>query len=99
MRVRIVGAEFERDLKALFGLRPLAVVRKQASELPLSINLTDQNVMVPGRKISDKDSLKLVARIALSGSPAATTGDLYSEAVWARGQNGQTAIHIDSTVP
>ncbi len=78
---------------------PLAVVRKQASELPLSINLTDQNVMVPGRKISDKDSLKLVARIALSGSPAATTGDLYGEAVWARGQNGQTAIHIDSTVP
>lgn len=78
---------------------PLAVVRKQASELPISINLTDQNVMVPGRKISDKESLKLVARIALSGSPAATAGDLYGEAVWARGQNGQTAIHIDSTVP
>ena len=78
---------------------PLAVVRKQASELPMSINLTDQNVMVPGRKISDKDSLKLVARISLSGSPTAKPGDLYGEAVWARGQNARTAIHIDSTVP
>lgn len=58
---------------------PLAAVRKTAGELPLSITLDDSSAMSPQLKLSQYDSVKIVARISRGGSPTAQSGDLFGE--------------------
>ncbi len=58
---------------------PLAAVRKTAGELPLAITLDDSSAMSPQLKLSQYDSVKIVARISRGGSPTAQSGDLFGE--------------------
>ena len=78
---------------------PLAVDRRLASELPTTVVLSDKNAMVQGRLLSDQSSIRLVARISLSGSPLASSGDLFGETDWRQGQDRATEIVIDRAVP
>jgi cytochrome c-type biogenesis protein CcmH len=77
------------------GGPPLAVVRATASELPMSVRLTDANAMMEGVTILDQSELELVARVSLSGSPAQRPGDLYGAVNYVRGNSGSTRIRID----
>ncbi|MCL4791632.1 MAG: hypothetical protein KJ040_06215 [Gammaproteobacteria bacterium] len=62
---------------------PLAVVRRLASELPLSLRISDADLMLPdGPGLAGLKSAALVARIANGGNPVAQPGDLYGEASW-----------------
>lgn len=54
---------------------PLAIARKTLGDLPLSITLTDAMAMMPAMKLSMFDDVELLARISLSGSASAQTGD------------------------
>jgi len=81
------------------GGPPLAVERHQARELPLSIELTDEDAMVPGRNLSSAGEVEIVARVALGGQPTATTGDLYGSVEIADGGATQTRIEIDQIQP
>jgi cytochrome c-type biogenesis protein CcmH len=55
---------------------PLAIVRKQVSELPLTVNLTDAMAMMPNMKLSNFEQVKLLARVSKSGNAMQQPGDL-----------------------
>ncbi len=80
------------------GGPPLAVVRRGSNELPLIIEMSDENAMMQGVKISSMPELQLVARVSLSGSPAAKSGDLFGEVKYSREEGQQVAIVIDQVV-
>ncbi len=55
---------------------PLAIVRKQVSGLPLTVQLTDALAMMPTMKLSNFEQVKLLARISKSGNAMKQPGDL-----------------------
>jgi cytochrome c-type biogenesis protein CcmH len=55
---------------------PLAIVRKQASELPITFKLDDSMAMAPNMKLSDFQQLVVGARISKSSNAAPRAGDL-----------------------
>lgn len=80
---------------------PLAVVRRQASELPLSLSIGDADLMLPdGPGLAALKSAVLVGRIANAGNPVAQPGDLFGEAGWSPvdGNAGVVSIRIDQVV-
>lgn len=58
------------------GRMPLAAVRRQASELPLEVELNDGMAMMPGAELSSVDEVEIGARISNSGQAIAAPGDL-----------------------
>lgn len=63
--------------QALSGPKmPLAIVRKQISELPLTVSLTDAMAMTPAAKLSSFKQVKLLARVSKSGGATPQPGDL-----------------------
>jgi len=65
---------FARPVK---GARmPLAIVRKQASDLPLTVTLDDSMAMTPAMVLSKFDQVTIGARISKSGQAMPASGDL-----------------------
>ena len=58
---------------------PLAVVRKQVKDLPLTITLSAANVMLPNLKLENFKQVKIFARISKSGQVMPQAGDLQGE--------------------
>jgi cytochrome c-type biogenesis protein CcmH len=58
---------------------PLGVRRIIDPALPLEITISDQDSMMKERQISSESTIQLQARISLTGTPAANTGDWQSE--------------------
>jgi cytochrome c-type biogenesis protein CcmH len=81
------------------GGPPLAVIRRDSSELPLKIDLSDANTMMEGMSLKDHGTLRLVARLSLNGRPGAQPGDLFGEVDYAREDGIATSIVIDQIVP
>jgi len=57
---------------------PVGVRRIIGPQLPLEMTITDQDSMIKERQISTMNEVSLQARISLTGSPSATTGDWQS---------------------
>ncbi len=76
---------------------PLAAVRKQVKDLPLDVMLDDSMAMMPQLKLSGFEAVKVGARISLSGTPKAQTGDLFSEKTAVKAGD-QVELVIDSIV-
>lgn len=55
---------------------PVAIVRKQVQDLPLTVNLDDSTAMGPMAKLSSLEQVEVVARISKQGTPTANPGDL-----------------------
>ncbi len=63
--------------QALSGPKmPLAIVRKQVSDLPLTVSLNDSMAMMPDMKLSNFANVKLLARVSKSGNAMSQPGDL-----------------------
>lgn len=58
---------------------PLAILRRQASELPLSFSLDDSMAMTPTMKISGFPQVIVEARISKSGQATVQSGDLIGQ--------------------
>lgn len=101
-----LAGRMERGL-ALFVLArrseggpPLAVVRRSSDELPLTVELSDNDAMLAGQDLSSTPQVQIVARISRSGTPQAQSGDLYGEVEYATtAEQGNVNIIIDRIVP
>jgi cytochrome c-type biogenesis protein CcmH len=82
------------------GGPPIAVTRRTASQLPLLIELTDRDAMIAGRGLSSgAGALTVVARIARSGAPTASSGDLEGRVSYDLRRTAPADLVIDSIVP
>ena len=62
--------------KALTGPpMPLAIVKKQVSDLPITVTLDDKMAMMPSMKLSNFTAVKVVARVSKSGTAMPQKGD------------------------
>jgi cytochrome c-type biogenesis protein CcmH len=77
---------------------PLAILRKQVKDLPLSFELNDSMAMSPQMKMSNFDQVVVVARVSKSGNAMPQSGDLMGmSAPLALGSKG-IKITIDQPV-
>ena len=79
---------------------PLAAIKRQARELPVSVVLDDSSLLRPGTSLSQFQQLKLGARVSRSGQPVAQSGDLQStvEVVEVASKEA-ILLHIDQRLP
>jgi cytochrome c-type biogenesis protein CcmH len=78
---------------------PIAVTPRRLAELPVRVDLSDLNAMVPGRPLSGFAEFEVVARVSLSGSPAAQSGD-WSGSLIVSANSGQTIdLVINQEIP
>lgn len=77
---------------------PIAVTRRQLSELPAVIELGDRDSMIPGRTLSGFAEFELVARVSVSGSPAAQPGDWFAAKIVRPADSAEVALSIDEEV-
>ena len=86
--------------RAMQGPRmPLAIARKQVSDLPVSVTLDDSQAMMPAMKLSNFDQVVVGARISKSGNAMPQSGDLQGSRSPVSTTETQTIeISIDSRV-
>ncbi len=58
---------------------PLAILRKSASELPITVTLDDSMAMMPSKNLSSVQKVTVIARISSSGSAMLQSGDLIGK--------------------
>ncbi len=77
---------------------PLAILRKQVKDLPLSFSLDDSMAMSPEMKMSNFDQVVVVARVSKSGNAMPQPGDLQGMSKpLALGSSG-VKVYIDQPV-
>jgi cytochrome c-type biogenesis protein CcmH len=78
---------------------PLAILRKQVKDLPLTFNLNDSMAMSPQMKMSNFDQVVVLARISKSGNAMPQSGDMQGMSKpLALGSTG-IKITIDQPIP
>jgi len=87
--------------RAVNGPRmPLAIVRKQVSDLPVTVTLDDSMAMTPAMVLSAFDPVTIGARISRSGNAIPQSGDLQGSMTPVSTQSdSRLDILIDATVP
>ena len=78
---------------------PIAVSRIRVSELPTLVSLSDAQSMVEGRNLSGFAEVELLARVSLSGGPAAQSGDWFGSLIMRPADNNSVILTIDRQVP
>lgn len=75
---------------------PLAAKRMQVRDLPAEIKLSDQDAVVPGRRLSAYDAVTVTARVAKAGTPAPRSGDLEGRQDWNKADGKPLTLVIDT---
>jgi cytochrome c-type biogenesis protein CcmH len=78
---------------------PIAVSRRMLSELPATVSLSDAQSMVEGRNLSTFAEIELLARVSLSGGPAAQSGDWFGSLIVRPAEKAVVTLTIDQQVP
>lgn len=78
---------------------PIAVDRLRLSELPADVSMGDAQSMVAGRALSGFAEFELLARVSLSGTPAATSGDWFGSLIVRPADKRSVYLAIDQQVP
>jgi cytochrome c-type biogenesis protein CcmH len=77
---------------------PIAVTRRSLSELPFAVELGDKESMIPGRNLSAFAEFEMIARVSVSGSPAAQAGDWFASAIVRPADSNQIELKINEEV-
>ena len=77
---------------------PFAAKRLPAT-FPIDVELSAADAMMPSRRISAGQKLEIVARVALGGTPTATSGDPFGQVSYHVGKDGRLNIVIDRLAP
>ena len=77
---------------------PFAVKRLSAT-FPVDVELSAADAMLETRRITNGQQLDVVARVALGGTPTATSGDPFGQVGYHVGQDGKLTIVIDKLAP
>src|SRR5690349_8602916 len=77
---------------------PFAVKRLPAA-FPVDVELSAADAMLETRRISEGQHLEVVARVALGGTPTATSGDPFGQVSYHVGRDGKLNIVIDKLAP
>jgi cytochrome c-type biogenesis protein CcmH len=111
VRVELDGALSERvspsDTVFVFARAPkgprmpLAVARRPAKDLPVTIVLDDSQAMAPEMRMSRFSEVLVGARVSRSGNPMPQTGDLEGLAagIVALGKQPNVLVTIDRVIP
>ncbi|HEX7557969.1 MAG TPA: c-type cytochrome biogenesis protein CcmI, partial [Usitatibacter sp.] len=78
---------------------PLAVLRRSASELPMSFALDDSMAMTPATKISGAPAVRIEARISRSGNATPQPGDLVGTSGIVKPGARDVKIVVDKVLP
>jgi cytochrome c-type biogenesis protein CcmH len=79
---------------------PLAIVKKSASELPITVVLDDSMAMTPSMKLSSFKEVMILARVSSSGSAMLQSGDLQGKvSPVILGKQDKIVIMIDQIAP
>jgi len=78
---------------------PLAILKRQARELPIAFTLDDSQAMSPQMKLSNFASVVVGARISKSGNATPQSGDLQGQAGPVTQPAAQVDLLIDSVRP
>jgi cytochrome c-type biogenesis protein CcmH len=77
---------------------PLAVVRKQARDLPLTFTLDDTNAMTPDMTLSKHDQVVILARVSKKPGASAQPGDLEGVSTPVRNTASNVNVVIDTEI-
>ncbi|MEO6626533.1 MAG: c-type cytochrome biogenesis protein CcmI [Burkholderiaceae bacterium] len=78
---------------------PLAILKRQAGELPISFSLDDSSAMSPEMKLSKFSSVVVGARISRSGNALPQSGDLTGQVGPVHTGSGKLIVTIDTVQP
>ncbi|MEO7851816.1 MAG: c-type cytochrome biogenesis protein CcmI [Rubrivivax sp.] len=78
---------------------PLAIMKRQARELPIDFTLDDSQAMTPQMKLSAFPTVVLGARISKSGNATPNTGDLQGQVGPLPNRGAHVQLLIDSVQP
>ncbi len=73
---------------------PLAAVKKQVKDLPISLQLDDSLAMLPNLNISSFEQVLIIARVSLSGTAQSQSGDFFGKSEPVRPGVDQTVVEI-----
>lgn len=78
---------------------PLAVLRIRAEHWPVTFTLNDSNAMVPGRNLSNANTVQIEARISKNGDALPASGDLVGSVTSVNPRDGHPVkISIDREI-
>jgi len=78
---------------------PLAIVKKQVSDLPFNFKLDDSTAMSPQMKLSNFADVVVGARISKSGQATPTSGDFTGQSAPLKSSSSAVSLVIDSVQP
>jgi cytochrome c-type biogenesis protein CcmH len=78
---------------------PPFAAKRLPVRFPMDVELTAADAMLPSRRIADGQLLDVVARVALGGTPTATSGDPFGQVSYHVGKDGRLNIVIDRLSP
>jgi cytochrome c-type biogenesis protein CcmH len=78
---------------------PPFAAKQLRAQFPVDVELTPADAMLESRRISSGQQLEVVARVALGGTPTATSGDPFGQVSYHVGKDGRLNILIDRLSP
>ncbi len=78
---------------------PPFAVKRLAATFPVDVELTAADAMLESRRIAAGQQLEVVARVALGGTPTASSGDPFGQVSYHVGRDGRLEIVIDRLSP
>jgi cytochrome c-type biogenesis protein CcmH len=78
---------------------PLAILKRKASELPITFTLDDSTAMSDELKLSKFEMIVVGARVSKSGNAMPQSGDLVGQSAPIKAGGGKLMLVIDSVQP